>query len=189
LGECLVRAAEDAEDRGVAYLAESLSLSKAKVYQHSWFARNYDRAEAARLEEAGIPWSFAIALMGVVDARRRSSLLARATKGKWTLARLRLELRSSQPPRGSGGRQRQPRQTQGAAVDFIRLESATREWGELYAAWGTEEQRQQAIAELRRLTGDGETQLDWTRRLSELVEALRELSRWAGTLADELAGR
>jgi hypothetical protein len=207
LGQLLRSLVEDEQQPvSVADLARKLNLSVAKVYQHLWFAGAYKLAVVARLEEKKIPWSFVIALMGVADKGQRANLLLRAAEGGWTLARLRLELRSTRPAQGLGGRQRKRRQSQGAAVDVARLEGATREWLDLFAALGekapgvgedlqaealtsehdAQEQRQKAIAEVRRLAADEELQVNWTRRLRELVESLWTLSRHAATLAELL---
>ena len=189
LGTLLPQLLESAGGQGaVAGLAGQLGVSPARVYQHTWFARDYTQRAAQEMDQRNVPWSFVIALMGVEDEAERRRLLEQAAENKWTLARLRLEVRRRHPSRRPGaGRQRQPRQSQGPEVDLARLSLATREWLDLYeAAWGGGDEAK-ALVGLRRVLR-GRDREGAERQARELLRLLPDLRARAEQLASRLEG-
>ncbi len=192
LGTLLRQLLEPAGGQGaVNGLAGQLGVSPARVYQHMWFVQLYSRRAAQELDQRNVPWSFVIALMGLEDEAERKQLLERAAGEKWTLARLRLEVRRHHPSRRPGaGRQRQPRRSHGPEVDLARLTLATREWLDLFEAAWADGDGAKALEGLRRvLRGrDGEGARGQLRELLRLLPDLRARAEQLASRLEGLAG-
>jgi hypothetical protein len=169
-------------DRRAEELARALGLSRVSVYQHRQFVSRYpERAEVRDLLRAGLSWAHVVALLPVADGGDRRRLQRAAAEQRWSVDRLRLEVRGlRQAQASSGAGRRQP----DAAALLKRLEDAT-------AAWVLAHDALQA--------GDDEGSLDDVRgalrraedpalrtRLASLLEALDRLQVLAGSLRDRL---
>jgi len=109
-------------------LARALALSRVRVYQHLQFVERYpSRQEVEALGMAGLCWAGVVALLGVRYEGDRAHLQREAVAQRWSVDRLRIEIRKLNRLRW-GTRGRRGADAQDGKAQLARLDDATAAW-------------------------------------------------------------
>ena len=109
-------------------LARALGLSRVRVYQHLQFVERYpSRKEVEALGTAGLRWAGVVALLGVGREHDRAHLQREAVAQRWSVDRLRIEIRKLNRL-WWGTRGRRGEDAQDGKAQLARLDDATAAW-------------------------------------------------------------
>src|SRR5262249_17349496 len=165
-------------------LAPALGLSRVRAYQHLQFVERYpSRNEVEALGTAGLCWAGVVALLGVGSEHDRAHLQREAVAQRWSVDRLRIEIRKLNRLRW-GTRGRRGEDAQDGKAQLARLDDATAAWlaaDDEFTPDG-EDSFFRLLGQLLRGPGAPAVRA----RLSALVESLGRLHKRAREAQDQL---